>query len=600
MKKKATALLMSLVLGTAVLAGCSDGGSQATTAGDSQAGQTQAGETQGGETQGGETQAGDPTGETAEPSGEQVFRFSSGSVVMGLNPMLNTTGPDNGLHHIVMETLVSNVTDENGNAYIKPAAARDWTISDDGLVYTFNIREDAKWNDGNPVTAQDFEYTFRMMATPATASTNAWLFDGVILNFAQALYNDGTDPDFDKQPEDIGVKALDEKTLEITLEKPTAYFLDLLDGAKPVRQDKYEEFGEEYGSSADKVVTNGPFQVESWDMNVQMTMVRNEHYWDAENVILDKIERKIISENATAAQALISGEIDVHSTTDPDWQGMIAGSGDYEARVIESGAPEFYGFNASSKYFKNPKIRTAFMLGYDRQGYVDAITDGTGAPIYSMMPDNINVGNTPYHDVVEDRNYIVKNLQEEYPDPKVLLIEGLTEEGLDPDPANMTVTLATRGVAEFSKKSAEWMKQEWESKLGVTVDIDMMEWNIMWDKVDAGEYEIATAGWGPYYNDPNGLLSIYHPEDGYFDSAKSGWTGEDAQKFGELLDQAALETDELVRAELFLEAEELLVGTGVISPTYLYTDTTFIANYVKGYQENAHAYPDYTKIYIAR
>ncbi len=118
--------------------------------------------------------------------------------------------------------------------------------------------------------------------------------------------------------------------------------------------------------------------------------------------------------------------------------------------------------------------------------------------------------------------------------------------------------------------------------------------------MDAGEYEIATAGWGPYYNDPNGLLSIYHPEDGYFDSAKSGWTGEDAQKFGELLDQAALETDELVRAELFLEAEELLVGTGVISPTYLYTDTTFIANYVKGYQENAHAYPDYTKIYIAR
>ena len=116
---------------------------------------------------------------------EQVFTFSSGSAVLGLNPLLNTTGPDNGLHHIILETLVVGVSDENGHAIVKPAAAKDWTISEDGTVYTFNIRENANWNDGVPVTAHDFVYTFRQMATPAVGSTNAWLFDGIIANFSE-------------------------------------------------------------------------------------------------------------------------------------------------------------------------------------------------------------------------------------------------------------------------------------------------------------------------------------------------------------------------------------------------------------------------------
>ena len=186
---------------------------------------------------------------------------------------------------------------------------------------------------------------------------------------------------------------------------------------------------------------------------------------------------------------------------------------------------------------------------------------------------------------------------EKYPDPKELLIEGLKEEGFDPDPSKMEVRLATRGTGEYSKKAAEWFLQEWEEKLGVRITIDMMEWNIMWDKVDQGDYDICTSGWGPYYNDPNALLEIYHPTDGYFNSTKSGWTGPDAEKFAELLEQASLSPDNQERAELLLEAEKLLVGTGVIAPTYVGTANTFLAKYVKGFYTNPHAQLDYTKIY---
>ena len=149
---------------------------------------------------------------------------------------------------------------------------------------------------------------------------------------------------------------------------------------------------------------------------------------------------------------------------------------------------------------------------------------------YSLVPDVINCGEELYQDLIDEDINILKDLEKEYPDPKALLIEGLKEEGLDPDPANMEVRYATRGTSEYSKKSAEWLLQEWQEKLGVTITIDMMEWNIMWDKVDEGDYDICTCGWSPDYNDPSTLLSIYDPVNGYFNSKKSGWTGSDADR----------------------------------------------------------------------
>lgn len=530
---------------------------------------------------------------------DQTYRFSHNSDITGLNPMINTTAPDNGVQNFILETLVSDVADEDNNAIIKPAAAEKWDISEDGTVYTFHIREDAVWSDGVPVTAEDFVFTFRTMATPSVGSTNAWLFDGVILNYGEALYNDGENPEYDKQPEDIGVKAIDEKTVEFTLTKPYGYFLELLTGAKPIRQDKYEEYGNEYGSSIDKIVMNGPFLMESWDQNVQITFVKSDNYWGKDNIKLDRIERKLIQDPATAAQALMNGDIDVVSTNDPDWQKLISDDGRFDKMIVPDNAPEFLGFNASNKYFKNEKIRLAFSLSIDRERYVEELLDGQGESLYSLMPSVTNVGNELYSEMVDGKNEVIKALAEEYPDPKELLIEGLKEEGLDPDPANMDVSYSTRGTGEFSKKIGEWLLQEWEQTLGVRIKIDMVEWNVMWDKVDAGDYDIATAGWGPYYNDPNALLQVYEPQDGYFNSAKSGWDNEDAKRYSEILKEASMSTDNQERAELFVEAEKLLVGTGVIAPTYVHTFSTFKADYVKGYHANPHSAIDYSLIYIS-
>ncbi|WP_077368547.1 peptide ABC transporter substrate-binding protein [Anaerosalibacter sp. Marseille-P3206] len=561
--KKIISLVMSVLLCMGLLAGC---GKESTTGGEN--------------TGGGEGR-------------EQIYRFSTLDEPTGLNPITNTTEPDYGVQRMILESLVYYVSDENGVATIKPGVAEDWSMNDDGTVYTFKIRDNAVWNDGEAVKADDFVYTFRQMATPAVGSTNAWLFDGIILNFTEAHYEEG------KNPEDIGVKAVDEKTVEFTLTKPCSYFVQLLDRAKPIRQDKYEEWGEEYGSSVDKMVTNGIFNVETWEPNVKMVFVKNDKYWDAESVKLEKINRYIVEEPSAAVQALLSGDTDFVGTTDPDWQGKIETEGDkYTKFELVDNAPEFYGFNCSNKYFKNPKIRLAFSLAIDRDKYNEDLNHGASSPLYSLVPEVINCGENLYKDMIDEDINILKDLEKEYPDPKELLIEGLKEEGLDPDPSKMEVRYATRGTSEYSKKSAEWLLQEWQEKLGVTITIDMMEWNIMWDKVDEGDYDICTAGWSPDYNDPSTLLSIYDPVNGYFNSKKSGWTGPDADKYHELIEKASLSTDDKERAELFYEAEKILVGTGVISPVYCAVGTYYKANYLKGYVLSPNAGVDYTKIFM--
>lgn len=524
---------------------------------------------------------------------EQIFRFSTLDEPTGLNPILNTTEPDYSVQRLIFESLISYVSDEDGVATIKPGVAEDWEPNEDGTVYTFNIREDAVWEDDVPVKADDFVFTFVQMATPEVGSTNAWLFDDVILNFTEAHYDEG------KKPEDIGVKAIDEKTLEFTLTSPCSYFVQLLDRAKPMRQDKYEEWGEEYGSSVEKTLTNGIFSLENWEPNVKMNFVKNESYWDAGNVKLEKIDRFVVEEPSASMQSLLSGDIDVVGTNDPDWQGKIEEEGDKFRKISTVGnGPEFYGFNCSNKYFKNPKIRLAFSLALDRERYNEELNHGASSPLYSLVPEVINCGEELYVDLIDEDLNVLKDLAEQYPNPKDLLIEGLKEEGLDPDPANMEINYATRGTAEYSKKSAEWLLQEWRENLGVEITIDMMEWNIMWDKVDEGDYDICTSGWSPDYNDPNTLLNIYDPVNGYFDSSKSGWTGKDADEYHELMESASLSTDDKERADFFYEAEKILVGTGVVVPVYTGLSTTYIANYIKGYNISPNAGVDYTKVYV--
>ncbi|GLG06257.1 peptide ABC transporter substrate-binding protein [Sellimonas catena] len=526
-------------------------------------------------------------------SSEQVLNISTNSVVVGLNPLVNTTAPDNIAHNMIYDPLIRDRSAKDNTDEIVPAAAESWDVSEDGLTYTFHMNPDAKWSDGSKVTANDFEFTFKQMADPNTAATNAWLFDGVIVNFSEALYNNG------KTPDEIGVKALDEETLEIQLVHPASYFLQLVAGsAYPVNQAKYEEYGSEYGTAPDKTVYNGPLKVTSWNQNTEMVLEKNDQYWGQEDMQLDKVNYKVIQESSTAVQAFINGELDVVSTSDTNWGKTITAAGDSQEMTVPSSAPDFFMFNLKNEYLSNTKIRQALSIAFDRQEMVDTLRDGMSVPIYSMMPDTMKVGDKTYTELVDGKNYFVTQMQEEYTDPKALLQEGLAELGKSTDPSQMTIRYASRGTAELSKKIGEWMKQVWEEKLGINVQIDMMEWNIMWDKIDAGDYDIACGGWGPYYNEPSALLQLFEPVNGYFNADKTGWNNEDSQKFTELLNQAKDVVDDKEKAEIYLQAEQLVVGNALIAPMYLEASPTYVKNHVKNYYVATNGLVDFSQVSV--
>lgn len=526
-------------------------------------------------------------------SSEQVLNISTNSVVVGLNPLVNTTAPDNNAHNMIYDPLVRDRSAKDNTDEIVPAAAESWDVSEDGLTYTFHMNPDAKWSDGSKVTANDFEFTFKQMADPNTAATNAWLFDGVIVNFSEALYNNG------KTPDEIGVKALDEETLEIQLVHPASYFLQLVAGsAYPVNQAKYEEYGSEYGTAPDKTVYNGPLKVTSWNQNTEMVLEKNDQYWGQEDMQLDKVNYKVIQESSTAVQAFINGELDVVSTSDTNWGKTITAAGDSQEMTVPSSAPDFFMFNLKNEYLSNTKIRQALSIAFDRQEMVDTLRDGMSVPIYSMMPDTMKVGDKIYTELVDGKNYFVTQMQEEYTDPKALLQEGLAELGKSTDPSQMTIRYASRGTSELSKKIGEWMKQVWEEKLGINVQIDMMEWNIMWDKIDAGDYDIACGGWGPYYNEPSALLQLFEPVNGYFNADKTGWNNEDSQKFTELLNQAKDVVDDKEKAEIYLQAEQLVVGNALIAPMYLEASPTYVKNHVKNYYVTTNGLVDFSQVSV--
>lgn len=526
-------------------------------------------------------------------SSEQVLNISTNSVVVGLNPLVNTTAPDNNAHNMIYDPLVRDRSAKDNTDEIVPSAAESWDVSEDGLTYTFNMNPDAKWSDGSKVTANDFEFTFKQMADPNTAATNAWLFDGVIVNFSEALYNNG------KTPDEIGVKALDEETLEIQLVHPASYFLQLVAGsAYPVNQAKYEEYGSEYGTAPDKTVYNGPLKVTSWNQNTEMVLEKNDQYWGQEDMQLDKVNYKVIQESSTAVQAFINGELDVVSTSDTNWGKTITAAGDSQEMTVPSSAPDFFMFNLKNEYLSNTKIRQALSIAFDRQEMVDTLRDGMSVPIYSMMPDTMKVGDKTYTELVDGKNYFVTQMQEEYTDPKALLQEGLAELGKSTDPSQMTIRYASRGTTELSKKIGEWMKQVWEEKLGINVQIDMMEWNIMWDKIDAGDYDIACGGWGPYYNEPSALLQLFEPVNGYFNADKTGWNNEDSQKFTELLNQAKDVVDDKEKAEIYLQAEQLVVGNALIAPMYLEASPTYVKNHVKNYYVTTNGLVDFSQVSV--
>ncbi|MEG0308062.1 MAG: peptide ABC transporter substrate-binding protein [Clostridium sp.] len=467
------------------------------------------------------------------------------------------------------EALTRITQDENGNDKIVPGIAESWTKSEDGMTWTFKLR-DAKWSDGQSITAKDFVYGITRTLNPETASPYAFLLYP-IANAAE--YNGGK-----AKAEDLGIKAIDDKTLEFKTASPCAFFLDLtyFKVMQPQREDIVKLHGDKYGSEANTMVFSGPFKINEWVHDNKVEFVKNPEYWDAKNVKLEKVTMKIIKESTAAMNELLNGSLDMAGVSKPEWIQKFDETKEYDVKKGYDGSTTYTFFNQQNKLLSNAKIRKALIIAEDREGKIKTLRKGLGEPALSFCPPKVQIGGEEYRTKANDLP--VKALMDENKDPKALFIEGMKELGLGDDPSKITIKYLQSGIDSTAKEFAEFQQQVYQTKLGVNVEIEYVEWAIFQTRTDQMDYEVAGMAWTGDYNDPNTYLDMWMSGAGI---VPTGWSN---KEYDDLLTQASKTVDPATRTELFKKAERILLyEDAVVSPEAWRFKNTYVRKYVKNY-----------------
>ncbi|MGL6100515.1 MAG: peptide ABC transporter substrate-binding protein [Fusobacteriaceae bacterium] len=467
------------------------------------------------------------------------------------------------------EGLVAAYVDDKGIESIVPAGAESWEISEDGMKYTFKLRKDATWSDGKKVTAHDYVYGMTRTLDPATGSLYAFLMSPIV---GAEEYNSGK-----KGVEEIGVKALDDLTLEITLGKPTPYFLELgyFKVMFPQRKDIIEKAGDRYGSEADTLIANGPFILKEWVHNNKVVLEKNPTYWDKENVKLEKIEMVIVPDENARMNLMLNGQVDVGVASKPEWMDKFNQMGVFDFVSRSALGTNYTTFNTTSKYFKNPKIRKAFSMAVNREELNQVLFNGRFVPAYGWVAKGIQINGKEFREQVgEPLNQLLKSDTSAVD----MLKDGLKELGLPEDPSLVTVNFLSSGTSEWSRKYAEYLQQMYKKNLGVDIKAEFVEWPVYQKRNDELDYEMGGQAWTGDYNDPNTFLDMWISTAGI---VKNGWK---SSEYDALIDKASKTANPEERLNYFKEAEKMLiVDEAVIAPTLYRMNSTFVRKYVKGY-----------------
>lgn len=472
--------------------------------------------------------------------GKQVLNLMQSSEPPGLDSAKTTDSVSFELLNNVMEGLYR--LDKNNEPV--EGMAEDVTISEDKKTYTFTLR-DAQWSDGEPVTAEDFEYAWKRALNPKTKSQYAYIMYPV--KGAEA-YNTG-----DGKAEDVGVKALDEKTLEVQLEEPIPYFESLLTFATfyPQRQDIVEEHGNKYATEVDKMVYNGPFVLSDWQHQKSYQLKKNDTYWDKDVVKLDEINFSIVKETATGVNLFETGKLDVATLSD-DFVDKYADS-DQVVEVPES--TTFYlQFNTEEEFFNNANIRKAFSMALDRSTITDKLRKDGSVPAAGLVPPVIQVEGQSFREL--SGNHIEPKANPE--EAKKLLEKGLEEVGLDELPPVELIGYDH----DQGKKEQEYMKEALESALGIKVKIQILPFEQKLDRESNGDFQFSFAGWGADYNDPMTFMDLMVTDGPY---NRGGWSNE---KFDALIKKSLSNPDFEERAKDLAEAEKILMDEMGLVPIY--------------------------------
>ncbi|OUO64541.1 peptide ABC transporter substrate-binding protein [Collinsella sp. An268] len=468
--------------------------------------------------------------------------------------------------------------EENGEQFILDGA-ESIDISDDQTVYTFHLRQDAKWSDGEPVTAHDYVYGWKRLVNPEYGYSYSWYIDNVV---GVTEYKAGTG-----SADDIALVALDDYTFQVTLTEPDATFEAKLVATPlyPTRQDIAEAAGDQWGKDWSLCVYNGPFCMSELVEDNRMVWTKNPEYWDADNVKLESVTWNLIDEDSTAAGMFDNGELDVLQTSG-DYSVQYAEkaeAGEIQRLVTDYPGTQWLVFDnkngGKSGVIGNAKVRKALSYALDRDDIIEVVF-GRYKPAYSIISPAIQFDGSSYRDQVDEP------LKDEY-DKYVgdaealqeLFQEGLSELGMDTDLSQVTITLLTQGSTTEVNSLREYVQQMWQQVLGITVELNTVgDYTLFEAEREAGNYDAYYNGWYSDYNDPLDYLNCFYT--GEFESVSGGYSN---AEFDGYIDALEGETDNAVRLDLYTKAETLLMEDAAVVPIYFAEKEYFLQNWVKGF-----------------
>lgn len=475
-----------------------------------------------------------------------------------LDPHKTSTVPEANL----MRDLFLGLTAHDGNATLIPGAAESWTVSDDGLTWTFKLREGAVWSDGSPVTADDFVWSWQRVVNPETAAEYAYML-APILN-AEAITAG------EKPPAELGAKALDPLTLEVTLKGPTPYFLEMLthQATYPVNRASVEALGADF-TKAGNLISNGPFVLDSFTPNDHISVVKNDKFYDAANISVDRVNFYPTDDVATATRRFEAGELDLTLDFPAEQYASLKETLGDKVKVGPLLGTFYYGFKMDKEPWSNPEIRKAVSMAIDRDYLSEEVWQNTMLPAYTLVPAGIEGYEVTPPDYAEmtqlDREDAARAILEKY---------GYTEA----NPLKMEIRFNTN---ENNANTAVAL-QELLRPMGIEVTMLNLDIAAHYAHLEAkGDFDVARAAWFADYKDPENFLSLC------VTGAGNNYTQYSDAEFDGLMQKAAVEADPAARMQILAQAETKgVVQDLCVMPLMFYSYRGLVSDKLQGWEPN--------------
>ena len=497
------------------------------------------------------------------PAGTELAKVQelvrgNGTEVATIDPHKSQGVPES---HVIRD-LLEGLVNQDGEGNTIPGVAESWETTDN-KTFTFHLRKDAKWSNGNPVTAEDFVYSWQRAVDPATASPYAWYMEYTKMANAKDIVAGK------KDKSELGVKAVDANTLVVELETAVPYFVMMMGHTtmKPVHKATVEEFGDQW-TKPDHFVGNGAFSVDKWVVNERLVLKRNDQYWNNDKTVLNKVTFLPIENQVAEMNRFLSGEIDFTNELPTEHFKRLQKEYAEDVSVAGNLCTYYYIFNTKKAPFDDVRVRQAISYAIDRDIVTGAILAQGQKPAYFLTPE-ITAGFDPELPAYGKMSQKERNAEAE---------RLLEEAGYGKDnPLKFNLLYNT---SENHKKIAVALGSMWKKTLGLSVTLENQEWKTYLSSKDSGDFEVARAGWCGDYNEASSFLTLMKSNN------TTGGVHYDSAAYDKIIDKALNSTSEEERKALYLEAEALMANDMPIAPIYQYVKSRLLNPHVGGFPIN--------------